>query len=102
NQERIISLNKATGLLLGIDQVQAQGRSLQEVVRNADLRRFVTARYIAANLLTTMSCCMVTMKASCRHARRLYTTRKAEALARLWCSKTSTPFDVWSTSAATS
>ena len=42
NQERVISLNKASGHLLGIDQTQAQGRSLQEVVRNADLRRFVT------------------------------------------------------------
>ncbi len=42
NQERVISLNKASGQLLGIDQTQAQGRSLQEVVRNADLRRFVT------------------------------------------------------------
>jgi two-component system phosphate regulon sensor histidine kinase PhoR len=41
-QERIISVNKATCQLLGIDQVQAQGRSLQEVIRNADLRRFVT------------------------------------------------------------
>ena len=42
NQERVISLNKASGQLLGIDQTQAQGRSLQEVVRNADLRRFVS------------------------------------------------------------
>ncbi len=42
NQQRIISLNKATGLLLGIDQQQAQGRPLQEVVRNTDLRRFIT------------------------------------------------------------
>ena len=40
--ERVISLNKAAGQLLGIDPAQAQGRSLQEVVRNADLRRFVT------------------------------------------------------------
>ena len=42
NQQRVISLNKASGQLLGIDQMQAQGRSLQEVVRNADLRRFVS------------------------------------------------------------
>jgi two-component system phosphate regulon sensor histidine kinase PhoR len=48
NQERIISVNKATCQLLGIDQVQAQGRSLQEVVRNADLRRFV-GRVLEAN-----------------------------------------------------
>ncbi len=42
NQQRVISVNKASGQLLGIDQTQAQGRSLQEVVRNADLRRFVS------------------------------------------------------------
>ncbi len=42
NQQRVISLNKASRQLLGIDQVQAQGRSLQEVIRNADLRRFVS------------------------------------------------------------
>ena len=41
NEERIISLNKATCQLLGIDEVYAQGRSLQELIRNADLRRFV-------------------------------------------------------------
>ena len=41
-EERVISVNKASGQLLGIDQTQAQGRSLQEVVRNADLRRFVS------------------------------------------------------------
>ena len=42
NQERIISLNKASCQLLGIDEIHSQGRSLQEVIRNADLRRFVT------------------------------------------------------------
>ena len=41
-QERIISLNPASGRLLGLDQAQAQGRRLQEVVRNADLSRFIT------------------------------------------------------------
>jgi two-component system phosphate regulon sensor histidine kinase PhoR len=41
NEERIISLNKATCQLLGIDEVHSQGRNLQEVIRNADLRRFV-------------------------------------------------------------
>lgn len=42
NEERIISLNSAAAQLLAIFQPHAQGRSLQEVVRNADLRRFVT------------------------------------------------------------
>lgn len=41
NQERIISMNRASGRLLGLDQTQAQGRRLQEVVRNADLSRFI-------------------------------------------------------------
>lgn len=42
SQERIISMNKASGRLLGLDQAQVQGRRLQEVVRNADLSRFVS------------------------------------------------------------
>jgi two-component system phosphate regulon sensor histidine kinase PhoR len=42
NQQRVISLNKAASSLLGIEPAQAQGRPLQEVVRNADLRRFIT------------------------------------------------------------
>jgi two-component system phosphate regulon sensor histidine kinase PhoR len=42
SQERVISLNTASGRLLGLDQAQAQGRRLQEVVRNADLSRFIT------------------------------------------------------------
>jgi two-component system phosphate regulon sensor histidine kinase PhoR len=42
SQERIISSNVASGRLLGFDQVQAQGRRLQEVVRNADLSRFIS------------------------------------------------------------
>jgi two-component system phosphate regulon sensor histidine kinase PhoR len=42
SQERIISMNTASGRLLGLDQAQVQGRRLQEVVRNADLSRFVS------------------------------------------------------------
>jgi len=42
NRQRIISLNKATAELLGIDEEHARGRSLQEVIRNTDLRRFIT------------------------------------------------------------
>jgi two-component system, OmpR family, phosphate regulon sensor histidine kinase PhoR len=42
SQERIISINEASGRLLGLEQAQAQGRRLQEVVRNADLSRFVS------------------------------------------------------------
>ena len=42
SQERVISMNTASGRLLGLDQTQAQGRRLQEVVRNADLSRFIS------------------------------------------------------------
>ena len=42
SQERIISMNEASGRLLGLEQAQVQGRRLQEVVRNADLSRFVS------------------------------------------------------------
>lgn len=42
SQERIISMNRASGRLLGLEQGQVQGRRLQEVVRNADLSRFVS------------------------------------------------------------
>jgi two-component system phosphate regulon sensor histidine kinase PhoR len=41
-QERIISMNEASGRLLGLDQSQVQGRRLQEAVRNADLSRFIS------------------------------------------------------------
>ncbi len=40
-QERVISMNAACGRLLGVDQAQARGRPLAEVVRNADLSRFI-------------------------------------------------------------
>jgi two-component system phosphate regulon sensor histidine kinase PhoR len=40
-EQRVISLNKAAADLLESDQVEMLGRSLQEVVRNIDLRRFV-------------------------------------------------------------
>ena len=42
SQERVISMNTASGRLLGLEQSQAQGRRLQEVVRNADLSRFIS------------------------------------------------------------
>ncbi len=42
SQERVISMNTACGRLLGLDPMQAQGRLLQEVVRNVDLSRFIT------------------------------------------------------------
>ncbi|OGP82015.1 MAG: hypothetical protein A2Z08_09255 [Deltaproteobacteria bacterium RBG_16_54_11] len=39
--ERIITLNQAAGSLLGIDLSTAKGHTVQEIVRNADLQRFV-------------------------------------------------------------
>lgn len=41
-QQRVISLNRAAAELLNFAQGLAAGRPLQEVIRNADLRRFVT------------------------------------------------------------
>jgi two-component system phosphate regulon sensor histidine kinase PhoR len=43
NDERVISLNQAAADLLGTNQAEAQGRGLQEVIRNAELRRFVAS-----------------------------------------------------------
>jgi two-component system phosphate regulon sensor histidine kinase PhoR len=41
SDERIITLNDAAGLLLGIDLFTAKGHTVQETVRNADLQRFI-------------------------------------------------------------
>jgi len=41
-QERVISLNRAAAELIGTRQADVPGRSLQEVLRNADLRRFAS------------------------------------------------------------
>ena len=41
NDERLIKLNQAAARLLGADPATAQGRSIQEVIRNSDLQRFV-------------------------------------------------------------
>jgi two-component system phosphate regulon sensor histidine kinase PhoR len=45
-EERIISLNMAAGRLLGANPKEMEGRNLQEVVRNADLRRFVASALV--------------------------------------------------------
>ncbi len=42
SQERIISRTPPRSALLGLDPTQLQSRRLQEVVRNADLSRFVS------------------------------------------------------------
>jgi two-component system phosphate regulon sensor histidine kinase PhoR len=44
---RVISINKAAEALLGNTRPAATGRSLQEVVRNADLQRFVSHALIS-------------------------------------------------------
>jgi len=41
SDERIITINKAAGSLLGIDLSTAKGYTVQEIVRNADLQRFI-------------------------------------------------------------
>lgn len=45
--ERVILMNQAAATLLEVDPVDAHGRSIQEVVRNHDLQRFV-ARALAS------------------------------------------------------
>lgn len=40
-EQRVISVNAAAAKLLGASPAEIEGRGLQEVVRNADLRRFV-------------------------------------------------------------
>ncbi len=42
-QERIITINAAAARLLGVEPEQAQGRSIQEIVRNPELQLFVAA-----------------------------------------------------------
>jgi len=42
SDERVISINRAAAELIGVSASAAIGRNLQEVVRNADLRRFAT------------------------------------------------------------
>ncbi len=42
SEERVISLNRAAAALVGGKQTDMRGRNLQEVVRNADLRRFAS------------------------------------------------------------
>ncbi len=41
-QGRVVSVNRAAAALLDIDPAAAQGRNIEELVRNADLRDFVT------------------------------------------------------------
>jgi two-component system phosphate regulon sensor histidine kinase PhoR len=41
-QERLIRLNQTAARLIGLDPARAQGRLLQEVVRNLDLQQLVT------------------------------------------------------------
>jgi two-component system, OmpR family, phosphate regulon sensor histidine kinase PhoR len=45
-EERVISLNLAAGRLLGANPKEMQGRKLQEVVRNAELSRFVASALV--------------------------------------------------------
>src|SRR5690606_35914313 len=42
SDERIIAINSAAASLISARQSEVQGRSLAEVLRNADLRRFVS------------------------------------------------------------
>src|SRR5487761_1262654 len=55
-EQRVISVNAAAAKPLGASPAEIEGRGLQEVIRNADLRRFVSSaltcdRPIEANLI---------------------------------------------------
>jgi two-component system phosphate regulon sensor histidine kinase PhoR len=41
SQERVLNVNAAGARLLGLAPAEAQGRSIQEIVRNHDLQRFI-------------------------------------------------------------
>jgi two-component system phosphate regulon sensor histidine kinase PhoR len=43
SEHRVISVNAAAARLLAVSPQEIEGRGLQEVIRNADLRRFVTS-----------------------------------------------------------
>ncbi len=47
SDERVISINRAAAELVGANASELAGRSLQEVVRNADLRRFATRALVS-------------------------------------------------------
>ena len=42
NDERLLKLNPPAARLLGVDAETAQGRSIQEIIRNTELQRFTT------------------------------------------------------------
>ncbi len=48
SEERVLSLNRAAAELIGGKQIDIRGRSLQEVVRNADLRRFASRALVSS------------------------------------------------------
>ncbi len=45
--ERLITINRAAAALLGVTQDQAEGRAIQQVVRNPELQQFVVAALAA-------------------------------------------------------
>ena len=47
SEERVISINRAAAELVGANASELAGRSLQEVIRNADLRRFATRALVS-------------------------------------------------------
>jgi two-component system phosphate regulon sensor histidine kinase PhoR len=42
SEERILTFNQAAGFFLGIDLSSAKGHAIQEVIRNADIQRFLS------------------------------------------------------------
>ncbi len=48
SDERVLSLNRAAAELIGGKQIDIRGRSLQEVIRNAELRRFASRALVSS------------------------------------------------------
>jgi two-component system phosphate regulon sensor histidine kinase PhoR len=48
SDERVLSLNRAAAELIGGKPIDIRGRSLQEVIRNADLRRFASRALVSS------------------------------------------------------
>jgi len=51
SEEHLISLNQAAADLVGIDPKESQGRSIQEIVRNVDLQRFVKSALSSQDII---------------------------------------------------
>lgn len=50
-EERVVRMNRAAAAFLGLEDKEAVGKSIQEVVRNSELQRFISEALSSANLI---------------------------------------------------